>query len=186
MNNVLRTKLVGPVGGTLHLQRHANFMDGRDGTPTTSVLFGCVGHKLVQGLPVVESKRELASKGVIIQETEKALLVQTLDIDIRRNRIALRLGVRKPRSMLTCHTLVVDACATLPKGAVILIGFERMISSIMENECVRSCIIIYSRKYTVQTNKMNITTQHCKMNRLMIRITYHDPVVTHVRQGLVR
>jgi hypothetical protein len=54
-------------------------------------------------------------EGIVVVNDMKSLLMKSFDVDIRRNGIALSLGMRQPRLLRTGGARIVDTIAAFTK-----------------------------------------------------------------------
>jgi hypothetical protein len=74
-----------------------------------------VTDKLVKVFPLIEINVEQFPERIVAIDGMETLLVHGFNIDIRRDSVALGLGVRQPRLMGTGSTWIMNATTTLAK-----------------------------------------------------------------------
>ena len=78
----------------------------------------CVAHKTVQVVECISVQVKELSKWIVVKDRKETLLVKSIDVDVGGDSVALSLGVRQPRLSSASRTRIVNAVATLSKGAV--------------------------------------------------------------------
>lgn len=74
-----------------------------------------VAHELVQVPPTIVAEGEAVSERCPLVHLVKSLLVQRLNVDVGRQRVALRFGVGEPGRARTLDAWIVDAGAAAPE-----------------------------------------------------------------------
>ena len=118
VDNMLWAIFVHPVAFSTHLKSNRQLMDLGQGVSTTFVSGANVAYQFVEVGKVVKFQRELISKWTSIVNGMHTLLVQSIDIDIRRKRVSLSLCMREPRWRWSRDTWIMDSTTANSKWAV--------------------------------------------------------------------
>jgi hypothetical protein len=122
---MLRTILVLPTGRSTHLESNVDLVVlSQDGTALLAKSRLGVADELVEVIVRVGLEREALSKRIVVEDLVETLLMESFDVDVGGNGVALSFRVRKPRLLRSSDTRIMNAAAALSKGTVCI---ERVI-----------------------------------------------------------
>lgn len=164
-DDMLRTVLVHPFVRPVHLNGNRELVYLRDGVSASLLSGRGVRNELVQIRPSIKVHGELLSEWISREDRKMTLLVESFDVDISVDIVSLRFRKWEPTGKISSHAWIMDRIASSSKGA-----FKKGVANLS----------------VLSMSSINALKHRCTKQNGAILFSYHDPIETKLKHGLVR